>query len=212
MKITLIDDHAVVREGYRALISRQQDMEVVAEYADASQAYLELKDKQCDVIVTDLSMPGLSAVEMIERLRQRGHASKILVFSMHTSVSFAKKAFAAGANGYVTKSSEPNTLLHGLREVFAGRQYLSADIAQQLALEQLESADRLLDELSVREFEILRLLIDGRDVGHIAGSLNLSPKTVRNVHYNVKKKLGVKDDIELMRRAIQLNIIDALEI
>ena len=139
MKVVLIDDHAVVREGYRALISRQADMEVVAEFADAGIAYAQIKDLAVDVIVTDLSMPGLSAVEMIERLRQRDHAAKFLVFSMHTSVSFAKQAFAAGANAYVTKSSDPNTLLLGLREVFAGRQYLSADIAQQLAMEQLES-------------------------------------------------------------------------
>ena len=212
MKVVLIDDHAVVREGYRALISRQADMEVVAEFADAGIAYAQIKDLAVDVIVTDLSMPGLSAVEMIERLRQRDHAAKFLVFSMHTSVSFTKQAFAAGANAYVTKSSDPNTLLLGLREVFAGRQYLSADIAQQLAMEQLESADQLLDELTVREFEILRLLINGRDVEHIASSLNLSPKTVRNVHYNVKKKLGVKDDIELMRRAMQLKIIDEYDL
>ena len=212
MKIVLIDDHAVVREGYRALISRQADMEVVAEYADANSAYAAFRCLATDVIVTDLSMPGLSAIEMIERLRQRGHAASILVFSMHTAVSFAKNAFAAGANGYVTKSSEPNALLHGLREVFAGRQYLSADIAQQLALEQLAPSEQILDTLTVREFEILRLLIDGRDVENIALSLNLSPKTVRNVHYNIKKKLEVKDDIELMRRAIQLKIVNALDI
>lgn len=212
MKIVLIDDHAVVREGYRALISRQADMEVVAEYADANSAYAALKCLAVDVIVTDLSMPGLSAIEMIERLRLRDQAAKILIFSMHTAVSFAKNAFAAGANGYVTKSSEPNALLLGLREVFAGRQYLSADIAQQLALEQLAPSEQILDTLTVREFEILRLLIDGRDVENIALSLNLSPKTVRNVHYNIKKKLEVKDDIELMRRAIQLKIVNALDI
>ena len=212
MKIVLIDDHAVVREGYRTLISRQEDMQVVAEFPEASDAYACFKTLEFDVIVTDLSMPGLSAFEMIERLRQRGHAAKILVFTMHATVSFAKKAFAAGAHAYVTKSSEPVTLLHGLREVFAGRQYLSADIAQQLALEKLETTEKTLDELTVREFEILRLLVAGLGAEEVASSLNLSPKTVRNVHYNVKKKLGAKDDIELMRRAIQLNIIDALDI
>ena len=212
MKIVLIDDHAVVREGYRALISRQADMQVIAEYTDAGTAYPELKTLHADIIVTDISMPGLSAIELIERLKQRDHGAKVLVFTMHTSVSFAKKAFAAGANAYVSKASEPQALLHGLREVFAGKQYLSADMAQQLALEQIESSEQVLDALSVREFEILRLLIDGRDVNTIAKSLNLSAKTVRNVHYNVKKKLDVKDDIELMRRAIQLKIIDTLEI
>lgn len=212
MKIVLVDDHAVVREGYRALIARQADMEVIAEYADAGEAYDSLRDKNVDIIVTDLSMPGLSALEMIERLAQRGHAARSVVFSMHSNASFAKKSFAAGAFGYVTKSSDPSTLLHGLREVAAGRRYLSADIAQAAVLERVGVGGTPLDELTVREFEILRLLVDGRGVDEVANSLNLSPKTVRNVHYTVKKKLEVRDDIELVRCAIRLNVIDTSEI
>ena len=212
MKIALVDDHAVVREGYRALISRQSDMEVVVEFGDASEAYDGIKDIGVDILITDLSMPGLSAIEMIERLRQRKHAVKTFVFTMHSNVSFATKALSAGAVGYVTKSSDPATLLHGLREVNMGRQYLSADIAQQLALERFGSESKLIDELTVREFEVLRLLVDGRSVEDIAMSLNLSPKTVRNVHYNVKKKLGARDDIELVRYAIRSKIISVPEI
>ena len=212
MKIALVDDHAVVREGYRALISRQSDMEVVMEFSNASNAYDGIKDIDVDILITDLSMPGLSAIEMIGRLRQRKHGVKTFVFTMHSNVSFAKKALAAGAVGYVTKSSDPATLLHGLREVHLGRQYLSADIAQQLALERFGSESKLIDDLTVREFEVLRLLVDGRGVDDIAMSLNLSPKTVRNVHYNVKKKLGARDDIELVRYAIRSKIISVPEI
>lgn len=212
MKIALIDDHAVVREGYRALIARQTDMEVVAEYSDAGAAYEELKDLDVDIVITDLSMPGFSALELVERMKQRAHRAKFVVFTMHSNPGFAKKAFTAGAQGYVTKSSEPATLLHGLREISAGRRYLSGDIAQASALDRLGSERGLLDELTVREFEILRLLVDGKSVEEVAQSLALSPKTIRNVHYTVKKKLGARDDIDLVRVAIKLKIIDTLGI
>ena len=212
MKIALIDDHAVVREGYRALIARQTDMAVVAEYADAGAAYEELKGLDVDIVITDLSMPGFSALELVERMKQRSHRSRFVVFTMHSNPSFAKKAFAAGAYGYVTKSSEPATLLHGLREISAGRRYLSGDIAQASALDRLGAERGLLDELTVREFEILRMLVDGKSVEHVAESLALSPKTIRNVHYTVKKKLGARDDIDLVRVAIKLKIIDTLGI
>lgn len=212
MKIALIDDHAVVREGYRALITRQDDMEVVAEFPDAGTAFGQLKELSLDIIITDLSMPGLSALELIERMKHRGHPARFVVFTMHSNPSFAAKAFAAGAYGYVTKSSQPATLLHGLREISAGRRYLSADIAQASALQRLGSERGPLDELTVREFEILRLLVDGRSVEEVAESLSLSPKTIRNVHYTVKKKLDVRDDIDLVRFAIKLKLIDATEI
>ena len=211
MKIVLVDDHAVVREGYRALIARQHDMQVMGEYQEAGTAYNALKEQPFDIIITDLNMPGLSALEMIERLKYRGHQGRCVVFTMYSNSSFAKKSFAAGARGYVTKSSDPSALLHGLREVYAGRRYLSADIAQAAALDRFDSTTGALDELTVREFEILRLLVDGRSVEDVAESLSLSPKTIRNVHYTVKKKLDVRDDIELVRRAIQLKVLDTLE-
>ncbi|MEM7466891.1 MAG: response regulator transcription factor [Pseudomonadota bacterium] len=212
MKIVLIDDHAVVREGYRALISRQSDMEVAGEFADAGSAYSFLLEESADIAITDLNMPGLSALEMIERLRQRKSSTRVLVFTMYSNINYVTNALNAGAKAYVTKSSDAATLLHGVREVKAGRQYLSADVAQRLALEQFGKDGSSLDHLTVREFEILRLLVTGRRVDEIAEVLNLSPKTVRNVHYNVKKKLEVRDDIELVRRAIQLKIISPAEI
>lgn len=210
MRIALVDDHAVVRAGYRALLASQPDMSVTAEFADAASAYQGLRELDVDVVVMDLSMPGAGALETLGRLHRRLPALASLVFSMHCRAAYARQAFAAGARGYVTKSSEPEVLLRALREIGAGRRFLSADVAQLLAWERFGDARGALDSLTVREFEVLRLLLEGRDVDAIAAALSLSPKTVRNLHYIVKRKLDVRDDIELVRRAVSLDVVDLL--
>jgi two-component system, NarL family, invasion response regulator UvrY len=212
IRILLVDDHAIVREGYRALLAKQPDLQVVAEAADAVQAYQQFKESSPDVVITDISLPGIGGVELISRIRQRDANVKILVFSMHQQPGFAVQASRAGALGYVTKSSPPEVLLHAIREVYCGRHTLSADIAQALALEQLGNERIALETLTVREFEILRLLVEARTVEDIAHTLNISPKTVCNCHYLIKRKLGVTSDIALTRLAIKLNVITLLDI
>ncbi|MGR8981575.1 MAG: LuxR C-terminal-related transcriptional regulator, partial [Gammaproteobacteria bacterium] len=138
--------------------------------------------------------------------------ARILVFSMHQNPSFAVQASRAGALGYVTKSSPPEALLRAIHEVHTGRHTLSADIAQALALEKLGSERIALETLTVREFEILRLLVEARTAEDIAQTLSISPKTVCNCHYLIKRKLGAASDIELTRLAIRLNVIDLLEL
>ncbi|MEC4750458.1 response regulator transcription factor [Methylomicrobium sp. Wu6] len=212
INILLVDDHAIVREGYRALLAKHAGLRVVAEAADAVQAYRQFKECSPDVVITDLSLPGSSGLELISRIKQRSTEAKILVFSMHQNPSFAVQACRAGALGYITKSSAPKVLLCAIGEVYAGRYTLSPDIAQALALEKLGSERMALETLTVREFEILRLLVDAQTVEDIAQTLNISPKTVCNCHYVIKRKLGVASDIELMRLAIRLNVIDLLEL
>lgn len=212
IRVALVDDHAVVRAGYRSLIDAQDDMTVIAEFGDAAGAYAELRHGDVDVVVMDLNMPGAAPLETLERLHRRTPRLRSLVFTMYNRPGFADQAFAAGAHGYVTKSSEPDTLLQALREVAAGRRYLSPDVARELALARYGSERGPLEALSVREFEVLRLLLDGRATDAIATALNLSPKTVRNLHYAVKRKLGVRDDIELVRTAVRLDVVDLLEL
>ncbi|MBL6985918.1 MAG: response regulator transcription factor [Methylobacter sp.] len=212
IRILLVDDHAIVREGYRALLAKQPGLQVAAEAADATQAYRRFKECSPDVVVTDLSLPGMSGLELISRLKQRDADAKILVFSMHQNPSFAVQASRAGALGYVTKSSAPEVLLRAIHEVYAGHLFLSADIAQALALEKLGSERMALETLTVREFEILRLLVEARTAEEVAQTLNISPKTVCNCHYLIKRKLGVAGDIELTRLAIRLNVISLLEL
>jgi two-component system invasion response regulator UvrY len=212
IRILLVDDHAIVREGYLSLLAKQQGLQVVAEAADGIQAYQRFKECNLDVVVTDLSLPGISGLELISRIKQRDANAKILVFSMHQNPSFAVQASRAGALGYITKSSPPEVLLRAIHEVYCGRHTLSADIAQALALEKLGSERIALETLTVREFEILRLLVEARTTEDIAQTLNISPKTVGNCHYLIKRKLGVGGDIELTRLAIRLNVINLLDL
>jgi two-component system invasion response regulator UvrY len=185
---------------------------VVAEAADGTQAYQRFKECSPDVVITDLSLPGISGLELISRIKQRDANSKILVFSMHQNPGFAMQASRAGALGYVTKSSPPEVLLRAIHEVYLGRHTLSADFAKALALEKLGSERIALETLTVREFEILRLLVEARTTEEIAQTLNISPKTVGNCHYLIKRKLGVASDIELTRLAIRLNVISLLDL
>ncbi|MBK8814302.1 MAG: response regulator transcription factor [Methylococcaceae bacterium] len=205
--ILLADDHAIVREGYRALLSKQANMAIVAEAADGNEAYQLYKHHEPDVTILDISMPGPSGIETIHRIRQRCPTAKILVFTMHQNHRFAEQALKAGALGYVTKSSPPEELLNAIQDVRAGRRVLSPDIAQALALE--KTGGDCQETLTPREFEILRLLAAGKSKEETANLLNLSPKTVANCHYLIKSKLGVASDIELTHWAIKMDLVDS---
>ncbi len=206
--ILLVDDHAIVRLGYRALFGKQSDMRLLAEAADADQAYRLYQSLQPDIVVTDWSLPEQSGLHLISRIKQRDADARILVFSMHQNPAFAEAACRAGALGYVTKNSAPEILLQGIREIRQGRRFLSADIAQALALEKLQAAASPLQQLTGRELEIFRLLTSGRGTEQIAALLHLSQKTVANHHYAIKKKLGVTNDIELTHLALKWRLFD----
>lgn len=207
--ILLVDDHAIVREGYRALLAKQPRLRVVAEAEDGDMAYQRYKQHAPAVVIMDITLPGQSGLETIARIRQRDIQAKMLVFSMHQNPSIALQATRAGALGYVTKSSAPDVLVRAVYDVYAGRPFLSTDIAQLLALQQLGGGRAALDGLTVREFEILRLLAEGQSTDDIANLLNISRKTVSNCHYLIKQKLGVANDFELAHLAIRMKVIDA---
>lgn len=207
IRILLVDDHAIVREGYRSLLEKQVGMTVIAEAVNAEEAYRYFKTHQPDVVVMDISLPGQSGLEAIARIKQHSASAKILVFSMHQNPAFAVQATRAGALGYVTKSSTPQALIQAIRDVYAGRHSLSGDIAQALALEKISGDHLALEQLTVREFEILRLLVEARSTEDIAATLHISPKTVSNCHYLIKRKLGVSSDIELTHWAIRMKVL-----
>ncbi len=212
IKIMLVDDHAIVREGYRSLLQKQDNMEVISEASDGAQAYLSYKKYNPDIVIMDISMPGQGGLEAITRIKQIDSVAKILVFSMHQNPSFAVQATRAVALGYVTKSSDPEVLIRAIYDVQQNKYTLSADIAQALALEKLGADTTALDQLTVREFEILRMLVEATPTRAIAETLNISPKTVANAHYIIKKKLNVNSDIELTHLAIKMNIINLLDL
>ncbi|MBK8018352.1 MAG: response regulator transcription factor [Betaproteobacteria bacterium] len=212
IRILIADDHAIVREGYRSLLAKQTGMEVVGEASDGGSAYARCIELEPDVVIMDLSMPNLGGLEAIARIGQRLPQIRILAFSMHENPLFAVKAMQAGAYGYVTKSSSADVLLRAVREVHEGRRALSPDVAQALALSKLGVEHRSLADLTVREFEILRMLVEAHSTEEIARTLNISPKTVSNCHYQIKKKLGAATDIELVRLAARMNVIDLLNL
>ncbi|MCW5622613.1 MAG: response regulator transcription factor, partial [Burkholderiales bacterium] len=168
IRILLVDDHAIVREGYRSLLEKQPRMQVVGEAEDGTQAYELAQSASPDVIIMDLSMPGKGGLEVISRICQRLGDARILVFSMHQNPAFAIQASRAGAKGYVSKSSAPDVLIRAVYDVFDGRLALSPDIAQALALSKLGGEHGPLEDLTVREFEILRMLVEAKSSEDIA--------------------------------------------
>lgn len=208
IELLLVDDHAVVREGYRRLLERRSDLHVAAEAGDAEEALQLLRTTPIDLIVLDLSLPGMGGIELTRRILQRFPEARILAFSMHRDPLFASQALRAGALGYVTKSSTPETLIQAIYKVARNEKVLSPDIAPEMALSLLEGDSNPADDLSPREFEVLRLLLGGQAVEEIAGILNISPKTVQNTHYQIKAKLGVRSDFELAKLAMKLKLVD----
>ena len=204
--ILLVDDHPVVRQGYRRVLEHQDDFQVVAEADSAADAYRAFKAHAPDVVVMDISMPGASGLEAIRNIRARSSDTRILVFSMHSEAVQVKAAFHAGANGYVTKGSDPSALIRAVRSVLRGEQAMSDDIARVLALESLAPAGSVLDQLGEREIEILRQLAGGATTEQIAANLNLSIKTVQNYHYLIKTKTGMRTDAQLVRLAVECGL------
>ena len=205
--IMLVDDHAVVREGYRAVLQKQPGLNVVAEASDGVEAYRRFKEARPDLVIMDLAMPGIGGIEAIRRIRQWDRAAKILVFTMHQNAAFAVQAIRAGARGYVTKTSPPETLVQAVMDVLAGKIAISPDIDHELALSRLGGETVAADVLTPREFEVLRLLLAEQTSDEIAETLHLSPKTVANLHCLIKDKLGVGSDIELVRLALRQGIL-----
>jgi two-component system invasion response regulator UvrY len=201
-RLLLVDDHAIVRAGYRHLLERDNRYTVIGEAATADEAYASFRELRPDIVITDLAMPGTSGLEAIQHILRADAAARVLVFSMHASVDLALAAIRAGALGYITKSSPPDVLLRAIGDVLAGRNVLSPDIAQALALARLTGPRRPLEDLTPREFDILCMLVSPAAVHEIAQRLHLSVKTVQNLHYQIKSKLGVDSDIELTRLAL----------
>jgi two-component system, NarL family, invasion response regulator UvrY len=205
--IMLVDDHAIVREGYRSLLQKQPRLKIVAEAGHGAEAYRLFKTTRPDLVIMDLTMPGFGGVEAIRRIRQWDPAARILAFTMHQNAAYAVQAIRAGARGYVTKSSPPEALVRAIFDVLQGAVAFSADIDHELALSRVADTPAATDVLTPREFEILRMLLAEGSTEDIAEILHLSPKTVANTRYVIKAKLGVASDIELVLVALRQGIL-----
>jgi len=201
IRIVLVDDHAVVRSGYRRLLCAEPDFDVVGEAASAPEANALVQQVRPDVAIVDLSLKGSSGLEAIAGMRARQPGLRVLVLSMHDSAGHVAQALKAGAHGYLTKRSEPEELITGIRAVMNGTRVLSSDVAAAVA-------PAPLDGLTPREFDMLRLLVHGESVQAIAAQLTVSPKTVLNTLTSVRQKLGADNDFRLMHLAARLGIVE----
>ena len=184
-RIILVDDHAAVRSGYKRFIDSESDMVVVGEAGNADMAFALLKTQPCDVLVLDISMPGQSGLELIKRVRLKWPTLALVVLSMHDSPVVAAKALEQGARAYVTKSSDPNELILGIRKALGEQTYVSTDVQAQTS------------GLTPREVDVVRLLVEGHTIDQVAGSLGISSKTVSNNLSQIRQKVGVQTDFEL---------------
>jgi len=204
--VLLVDDHAVVREGYRRLLERHDDIAVIGEAADAAAAYSLFCSLNPQIVVMDITLPGRSGIEAMRRMLAYKPEARVLIFSMHEDTIFAKRALQGGAFGYVTKASAPKVLVEAIHSIASGKKYLSAEMAQKLALREVVADSAAADGLSAREFEVLRLLAQGQSIGRIAQSMCLNSKTVANHQSAIKRKLGADTAIQLFKRAAQLGL------
>jgi len=205
--VLLVDDHAVVREGYRTLLEKHEGLSVVGEASNDASAYQCYKDLRPDVVVMDISMPGRGGIDAIEHLRKFDAEARVLVFTMHSGAPYALQAFRAGAKGYVTKSSPPDFLVSAVRSVAEGRLAICPEISEVLALDRVQEEREGIEALSPREFEIFRMILDAKSTDEIASALNVSRKTVANYHYSIKSKLGAASDIELIYLGLRQGLV-----
>jgi len=199
IRILLVDDHPIVREGYLRLLERQPGLSVVAEAGDGEAAVTAFVAHEPDIVLMDLSMPGTGGLEAVKAILARDPAARIVVVSMHQGAYFAQKAMAAGARGFVSKSSPPEELVDTIARVMAGRRALSSDMAQEIARTAFGSDD--IAALTPRELDILQLLAGGMNGRAIARNLGLSAKTVQNNLSQVRAKLNASGDADLVLKA-----------
>jgi two-component system, NarL family, invasion response regulator UvrY len=204
--VLLVDDHAVVREGYRRLLERHGDIVVIGEAADATEAHALFRKLAPQIVVMDITLPGLSGIEAMRRMLDHEPDTRVLIFSMHEDAIFAKRALQAGAFGYVTKASAPSVLVEAVHTIASGKKYLSAAVAQALALRADALDAAASNGLSAREFEVLRQLVQGHSINEIARSMGINPKTVSNHQSVIRQKLGADSAVQLLSIAKKLGL------
>jgi len=209
IRIVIADDHTIVRDGLKQLLGAEPDLEVVGEAQNGHEVMERVRSIEFDLLLLDMSMPGKSGIELIKLVRAERPKLRILVLSMHEEHQYAVRAIRAGAAGYLTKESASRALVDAIRKVASGGAFISAEVAQQLALGAMPggAAGPLHAALSDREFQVLKLIADGKSVSDIAERLNLSVKTVSTHKSNILQKMNMSTQAELIRYAIDQRLV-----
>ena len=208
ISVLLVDDHAVVRFGFRMLLEATDDIKVIAEAESAEVAYQQIAIERPDVIVMDISLGGTMGVEATKRIIARDKHARVLGLSSHEDPSYVRYMLKAGALGYLSKRSAPDELILAIRQVSEGRMYIDSHVSQRMALEEFNGEKSPIEILSEREFGVFIQLAKGSSVNQIAELLNISPRTVGTHLYNVKQKLAVSNQAELTLIAVRHGLIE----
>ena len=217
IKILIVDDHGMMREGLKMILSNLDGIEVIGEASSGEEALKLTRKFKPDVVLMDLQMPGMGGVEAASRLMRANPDAKILVFSAFAEEPFPSRMMQAGCSGYITKKEcTPTQMSEAIRVVCANERYISPYIAQQLAMKHVgksgQSSDDPFEKLSTREVQVMEMIVKGMKAQQVAELLCLSPKTVNSYRYRLFDKLGVKSDVELTRLALRYGLSEDVEI
>lgn len=210
IRVAIVDDHDLVRTGIRRILDGEGGIEVAGEAASGEEALQLVRKEPLDVVLMDVNMPGMGGLEATRRILACSPNTRIIILTVHAKAPFPTQLLNAGASGYLTKGCASDELVRAIRKVHEGTRYISADIAQQLALSMLPGGDRSpLDELSSREIEVMMMLVQGEEVQTISETLYISHKTVRTYKSRLYEKLGVKNAVDLTHMAMRHGILEA---
>jgi len=209
IRILLVDDHAIMREGLKRILAPVADMAIVADVGDGHQALALIRQGACDMAVVDISMPAMNGMELIKRIKDEAPAVRVLVLSMHKEDQFAMRALRAGASGYLTKEGASDRLVEAIRKVAGGGMYVSPALAEKMAFELNRHSEKLPHErLSDREFEVLRMIVEDQSVNQIADALSLSAKTISTHKARLMRKMELHSVVELVHYALQHRLFE----
>lgn len=207
VRVMLVDDHAVVRMGFRLLLEGSGDLRVVAEAESGEEALRMYSDMHPDVIVLDISMPGIGGLETVSRLLSKQPDARILVLSAHEDTMHARRALKAGALGYLSKRSAAEELMHAIRQVYRRKTFIEPALAQQMAVQEVSGERNPVEVLSDKEFKVFLALARGDSVAEIAAVMHLSPRTIGTHLYNIKQKLGAGNQAEIALIAMRSGLL-----
>jgi DNA-binding NarL/FixJ family response regulator len=209
MKVLIADDHSVVREGLKEIIRKMDEVSVIEEASDGLEAFEKIKNNSYNLIILDISMPGMSGLDILQALKSKKDKPHILILSVHPQTQYAIRAMRLGASGYLSKESVSDELIEAIRKVSSGGKYISSALTEKILLDKTEDSDKALHEkLSDREFQIMCLIAKGKSVTEIAKEFFLSDKTISTYRARILEKMGLRKNAELTLYAIRNNLIE----
>jgi DNA-binding NarL/FixJ family response regulator len=208
MKILIADDHTLIREGLRKILVEALPFAEVHDVADSADLFKKAISEKWDIIISDISMPGYSGIEILKQIKDQVPNTPVLMLSMHTPEQYAVRAIKAGASGYLTKESAPNELVKAVQQILSGRKYITSEVAEVLA-GSLEQKDHRAphEQLSDREFEVFKMIVMGKSISEIGEILSLNVNTISTYRARIMDKMKLHTNADLVKYAIQNNLV-----